>query len=105
MDGARVLTKAAARRQQQLPVEVVSYFGRRPAKKISVDQSNGENPEASMRHVEPVERKQFNLKRARFEVSQLCMKSLKDTSKVEAKEALAIALGAKPNKNKGINYK
>lgn len=103
MDGARVQTKAAARRGQQLPVEVVSFFGRRPVRKFTtpVDQSN-EKPQAAMHQVE---RKQFNLKRARFEVSQLCMKSLKDTSKVQAKEALAISLGAKPNKNKGINYK
>jgi hypothetical protein len=104
MDGARVLTKAAARRKQQPPVEVVSFCGRRSVKKVTAttDQSNEELLQAAMPEVE---RKQFNLKRARFEVSQLCMKSLKDTSKVEAKEALAISLGAKPNKNKGINYK
>lgn len=102
MDGARVITKAAARRRQQPPLEVVSFCGRRPVNKTPVDHSIAEQPQTAMQQVE---RKQFNLKRARFEVSQLCIKSLKDTSKVQAKEALAISLGAKPNKNKGINYK
>ncbi|XP_059472051.1 uncharacterized protein C1orf131 [Neocloeon triangulifer] len=101
----RVLTKAAAfRLNEPSPVEVVIFNERRskkeqPSKPIldsislkPVDQ-----------HSEP--QKPFSMKKARFEVTKLAMTSLKAASKVEAKEALALSLGARPKKRSAVNYK
>lgn len=51
------------------------------------------------------EQPEFNIIKAKHEVKQLTIKSLKKASKQEAQAALAISLGALPPKRKAVNYK
>ena len=55
--------------------------------------------------IPPIQKKEMDMKKARYEVFKLAMAGLKADQKQEAKAALAIQLGAKPPKNKGYNYK
>ncbi|KAE8741628.1 hypothetical protein FOCC_FOCC012830 [Frankliniella occidentalis] len=45
------------------------------------------------------------LKKARYEVMRFGMTGFDAAKREETKQAIAISLGAKPKKNKGINYK
>lgn len=47
----------------------------------------------------------FDMRKARMDVFKFGISGLDETAKVDAKTAHAIKLGAKPRKNKSINYK
>lgn len=51
------------------------------------------------------QKEEVDMKKARYEVFKFAMSGLKADQKQEAKEALAIQLGAKPPRNKCYNYK
>ncbi|XP_065342576.1 uncharacterized protein C1orf131 [Cloeon dipterum] len=100
---SRVVTKAAALRLNEVPpVEVVVFNDRRP--KGTKETEDGALTEESLNSLKGAS-SDFNLKKARFEVTKLAMSSLKSTSKMKAKEALAISLGARPGKRRGVNYR
>jgi len=97
----RVATKAARRGQEPPPLQVVQFAGRRRRPEEAPSRSP-QGPANASAPPPP----QFNLKRARFEVSRLCeQKAGSAASRLEAKQQLALALGARPPKNPASNYK
>ncbi|CAL7947984.1 unnamed protein product [Xylocopa violacea] len=56
-------------------------------------------------YIDERRKQELKMKRVRYEVMKFGMSGFKGAEAEEAEVALAISLGAKPPKNKGINYK
>jgi hypothetical protein len=101
----RVLTKAAiSRGKPPPPLQVVAFEGRRrPNKDVTLSsETTTELPSSDHSSKSP---SAPSLRRLRFEVARLCAKAEVDiNSKLEAKQRLAISLGAKPPRAPGLNY-
>ncbi|KAF3430783.1 hypothetical protein E2986_00350 [Frieseomelitta varia] len=86
----------------------------KPKKKIEIVKSE-ENSDAQTSRFnvtknkwnknDDAKKRELDMKRARYEVMKFGMSGFKGAEAEEAEVALAISLGAKPSKKKGINYK
>ncbi|KOX79093.1 hypothetical protein WN51_09903 [Melipona quadrifasciata] len=87
----------------------------KPKKKIEIVSKSEENNDAQNLRFnvtknecsknDDTEKRKLDMKRVRYEVMKFGMSGFKGAEAEEAEIALAISLGAKPSKKKGINYK
>lgn len=85
---------------------VVVYQDPRKRRKLRNSQSSTNNLSTKVEmESTPFRTEEFNLIKAKHDVKKFTIKSLKKTSKEQAKIALAVSLGALPPKPKSTNYK
>lgn len=75
---------------------------RRPLKSTPIPKTNFENDEAPS---DPRKQQQLEMKRARYDVIKFGMSGFDKKEALKAKMSLAISLGAKPPRNRRLNYK
>ncbi|EEC11973.1 hypothetical protein ISCGN_015223 [Ixodes scapularis] len=97
-DEAPVEEKKPRSPEQKVPVIVFNDPTKRKVRKVPRFGSQDEDSESP----QPVE---LNFRKAKFDVIKFGIKGLEKPKQVEAKIALAVQLGAKPPKNKYVNYK
>lgn len=87
---------------------VVSYEAPKKKAKRNVE-NHVENDVSSLndqdKDMDPKRKQELEMKRIRYEVMRFGMSGFEKVQAKEAKVQLAISLGAKPPKNRGINYK
>ena len=84
------------------PLEVVTFIDH---KKRSKSAGATVAPVLSEKQTTPRGGKEVTMKQARFEVFKFGVAGMDKKSQEEANTALALRLGAKPQKNKGVDYK
>jgi len=82
--------------------EIVKFVDHKKRKK---DQSGVEAPDQPLVSRNTDGRKEISMKQARFDVFKFGVSGLDKKSREEANTALAVRLGAKPAKNKSVEYK
>uniref|UniRef100_A0A0K8RKX1 Uncharacterized protein n=1 Tax=Ixodes ricinus TaxID=34613 RepID=A0A0K8RKX1_IXORI len=97
-DAAPVEAKKPRSPERKVPVIVFNDPTKRKVRKVPRFGSQDEDSESP----QPVE---LNFRKAKFDVIKFGIKGLEKPKQVEAKIALAVQLGAKPPKNKYVNYK
>ncbi|CAN7994334.1 unnamed protein product [Ixodes hexagonus] len=97
-DGAPAEEKKPRSPESKVPVIVFNDPTKRKVRRVPQFEKQDEESE-SRQAVE------LNFRKAKFDVIKFGIKGLEKPKQVEAKIALAVQLGAKPPKNKYVNYK
>ncbi|KAL1450774.1 hypothetical protein WDU94_003097 [Cyamophila willieti] len=93
-------TLSSRLRAKPATVQVVEFKAYKSKKRLNSDSQSVETVGPEKKKVEEVD-----MKKARYEIMKFGMKKMSGGDKEKTKEMIAVELGAKPDKNKFVNYK